>query len=190
LHRAGHRMPRFDFHAIPQAFKNDKVHAYEFVASAHLAGQQIPTHVSMLPVDKRHAVPGVFVSLESSYNEEIVISMKMYSPDTPSISICVNHYCENTYEKNHLEVFELGGHENKLWEFSGKIGGNDYSNGCLTDSKWLVSALGDPVFTIRIDPVFNIRKVSSSNDIISAVMSAANDDEKGAKKKRAVVLSS
>jgi len=182
-------MPRFDFHAIPQAFKNDKVHAYEFVASAHLAEQEIPTRVSMLPVDKRHAVPGIFVSLEGSYNEEIVISIKMFSPDAPSISICVNHYCENTYEKNHLEVLELGGRENKSWEFRGKIGGNDYSNGCLTDSKWLVSVLGDPVFTIRIDPIFTNRKVSPRDDIISAVMSAADDDERGAKKKRAVVLS-
>jgi len=143
-------MSALNFHAIPQAFTVEHVNAYEFVATAHLAGNMMPTHVCMLPVDKRHAVPRIFVSLEDNYEGKMVISMKIYSREQQGIQMRVNHFCENTYEKNHFEVLQLGGHCNNFWEFSGKMEGNEYSNGCLLDTKWLISVDGNPIFTIRI----------------------------------------
>jgi len=142
-------MSSLSFYAIPQPFCMKSLGAYKFEANAILDGVNIPIHIVMLPIDNNLVVPRIIISLEGNDSEKIDIFMKISSSSTDIIRIWVDHYCPNMLEGYQTSVTSLAGPHKTSWNFCSKIEGNDYSNGSLFGTHWVVRN-GNPMFHIYI----------------------------------------
>jgi len=142
-------MSSLSFYAIPQSFCVKSLGAFKFEAKAILDGENIPIHIVMLPMDNNLVVPRIIISLEGNDSEKIDISMQISSSSTEIIRVCVDHFCPNMLEGQQRSVSYVSGPRKTSWIFCSKIEGNDYSNGSLFGTHWVVCA-GNPMFHIYI----------------------------------------
>jgi len=131
--------------------------AYKFEAKAKLDGEDVPIHIVMLPIDNKLAVPRIVISLEGNNSEKLDIFMQISSSSTELIRVWVDHFCPNMFEGYHPSVLSLAGPHKTSWNFSGKIEGNNYSNGSLLETHWVVRAS---------NPMLHIYIVKCREDII------------------------